>query len=420
MKQKSGFMATVVTVVVCLAAAVGIVVFSNRLIDEIENEAKNMSEIYSEVTRALLKESAIEAQTTDDNQLTVGNRLVDVCFNVIQKNEFVPVAIIHYDLKTDEIKGIDQRNLIEGHANATVDLKHDKALAKVIKELTLHNDSIHIINKSEAPKYNMEEYSTLYYGNPTILRNVTYITIMEFLVIAVLITIIVMRIIRSRRERENIWKSLALETAHQIATPVSGLNGCVCLLRDGYPDKEYLANEIEKDAKRLSQVANRFQNLGKKAKIEDGPLMEELATVCEYINGRTPKGVVVSLVAPNGDVSVPHDKTLIGWSVENICKNAADAIGSNPTGSITVTLKGDNNGAIIEIRDTGKGMTQATASHIFDTGFTTKASGWGLGLALVHRIICQYHHGKVYVANSTPGIGTTFRIVLPRQLTVNS
>lgn len=405
---KSSLLMSVAIITACVVAAVGIVVFSNRLTDDIRKQAKTIGELYSGVTKSIVNENAMETK--------VG----DTFLNLLQKNDFVPVVIISYEINTDSIFDEDHRNLIYGRADSTLDkVRHKAIIDKAIAEIKSNNDSINVISKVEAKEMGLPFYMTLYYGEPRIMRNVTYITIMEVFVILMLVTIIVMRIISARREKENIWKSLALETAHQIGTPVGGLMGWIDLIKDGYPDKDKIVEGLEEDTDRLKQVADRYQNLGRKAKIENGHLMEELKKVGKYIDGRTPKGVTVSFVAPDGDVSVPHDKTLIGWAVENICKNAADAMKDSPTGSITITLRRDSRGAVIDIADTGKGMTQATMSHIFDQGFTTKPAGWGLGLALTRRIVREYHHGKVFVASSTPGKGTTFRILLPAQLTVN-
>jgi signal transduction histidine kinase len=176
---------------------------------------------------------------------------------------------------------------------------------------------------------------------------------------------------------------------------------------------EEVATEMTYDIDRLQSVAERFSKIGSTPDMSTTPIDDDLQYVYNYLRSRLSKSVTLGLDIAAPGLPVRHEPTLIRWAVENICKNAADAISG--TGSITVRQSADEKNVIVDIIDTGKGMDNKTRKHIFDAGYTTKTRGWGIGLALVKRIITEYHKGKVYVAASKIGEGTTFRIELPRR-----
>ena len=254
---------------------------------------------------------------------------------------------------------------------------------------------------------------TLYYGENKLLAGVAFVRWMEAAVVTLMVALMWMLLTSARRrERDSLWKGLALETAHQLGTPISALDAWRDLLESGAADNAMVAKEMGKDLDRLKAVSERFSKIGSQPAMTTAPINDSLRQVAEYMNRRTSKRIRIELREPEGDVTAPHDPTLLRWAVENVCKNAADAI--DGSGRIDISVGQKDGRAVIDIADTGKGMTPATRRRVFDAGFTTKKRGWGIGLALVKRIVEEYHRGRVWVAESRPGTGTRFRMTLPQ------
>ena len=221
-------------------------------------------------------------------------------------------------------------------------------------------------------------------------------------------------IIRRRKKKEEniIWIGLARETAHQLGTPITSLVGWRDLMLMGDVEPSVVADEMTKDIDRLQSVADRFSKIGSLPEMHPSPIADELQSVVNYLERRLPSKVTITLYADDAgrDAKPKHNDVLMKWAVENICRNAADAIEAE--GNISINVTTERGCTLIDISDTGKGMDKKTQRRIFNAGYTTKKRGWGLGLALVRRIVVEYHHGDVSVLRSTPGVGTTFRIKL--------
>lgn len=213
-------------------------------------------------------------------------------------------------------------------------------------------------------------------------------------------------------EQNSVWVGMGKETAHQLGTPISSLMAWVELLKMN-PDNEATCEEINKDIDRLNTVSKRFSQIGSNPTLKQENILPVIASTISYLSTRSPKRVSIeSNIDAFTEIVVPFNSSLIEWTIENISKNAIDAMEGN--GKITISLEEDDNKLYIDIADTGKGMPKSQFKKIFQPGYTTKQRGWGLGLSLVKRIVEEYHTGKIYVKSSVIGQGTTFRIELPK------
>lgn len=250
-----------------------------------------------------------------------------------------------------------------------------------------------------------------YYGESRLLKQVRYYPLVQLLIVALFILVTLAAInARHRAEQNQLWAGLAKETAHQLGTPVSALHGWVEMLRESPVDPQ-MVNEIEKDVTRLKLVSDRFSKIGSTPKLVQRDMVHAVEQVMEYVKKRAPDKVKFSLHHDQPNIMVPLSDPLFDWVIENILKNALDAMEGQ--GRIDVTIQDQASRVTIDIVDSGKGMNAAQAARVFNAGFTTKKRGWGLGLTLSKRIIEEYHKGSLAVKWSEPGKGTCFRIVLP-------
>ena len=215
-----------------------------------------------------------------------------------------------------------------------------------------------------------------------------------------------------RAEQNKVWVGLSKETAHQLGTPISSLLAWTTILQESYPEDNLLP-EMEKDIERLQLIADRFSKIGSLPEPLPTSLNEILTQTVDYMDRRTSKKIIIREVYPSNDIIVRLNQSLFQWVVENLCRNAADAIGDQD-GTISISLIETQRRAIVEISDTGKGIARKNLKNVFRPGFTTKERGWGLGLSLAKRIVEDYHHGRIYVKNSEPGRDTTFAIELKK------
>lgn len=253
----------------------------------------------------------------------------------------------------------------------------------------------------------------VYYEDTLLLRSLCWLPLFYFFIAAVLL-VVSYNLFRTARtaEQNRIWVGLAKETAHQLGTPISSLTGWVEYLRGKEFSPQYAA-EVEKDLRRLETITQRFSKIGSVPELQQSDVQEATQAAVSYLQNRAPRKVNFVVTFPQGDPFLaPINNTLYQWVIENLCKNAIDAMEGN--GTITVTASQDARKIYIDISDTGRGMSPSVQKHIFDSGFTTKTRGWGLGLPLARRIVNQYHRGRLYLKYSIPGQGTCFRIVLKK------
>ena len=254
------------------------------------------------------------------------------------------------------------------------------------------------------------DYIYVYYEESVMLRRLTFYPYVQLLVVAFFGMVCLFAIQASTRAEQNrVWVGLSRETAHQLGTPISSLMAWSEVLRESYPDDPLLP-EMDNDVRRLQLIAERFSKIGSAPELEQQDLRPLLRRVTDYFDRRTSRKVSFTLTLPPDPVSVSLNAPLFEWVIENLCKNAVDAMQGE--GHISITLIPSSAGAAIEVRDTGKGIAHKHFASVFKPGFTTKKRGWGLGLSLAKRIVEEYHRGRIFVKDSTLGVGTTFRIEL--------
>ena len=250
------------------------------------------------------------------------------------------------------------------------------------------------------------------YDDSDILLQLAYYPYIQLAVVVIFFIICFVAVINSKRAEQNrVWVGLSKETAHQLGTPISSLMAWVEVLKSKYSEDELLP-EMERDVERLQMVAERFSKIGSKS----DPVVADVNSVIEravgYMKRRSPAKVQYEVVPTDAPLLAPLNIPLLEWVVENLCKNAIDAMCGN--GTITVVVADCAGKVVVDVTDTGKGIAKSQWDDVFKPGFTTKPRGWGLGLSLAKRIVEEYHKGRIFVKKSLPGVGTTFRIELKK------
>lgn len=250
-----------------------------------------------------------------------------------------------------------------------------------------------------------------YYGHTSLLDEVRYYPLVQLFIVALFILVTLYSItIRNKATQNQLWAGMAKETAHQLGTPVSSLEGWVEMLKESAIDAKTV-QEIQKDVDRLKLVSDRFGKIGSQPQLENRDLVAQVRSMMEYIRKRA-AGKVQFTLAGAAMVDARISGPLFDWVIENLLKNALDAMDGK--GAITVNIQEQEKEILIDVTDTGKGIAARNLQRVFKPGFTTKKRGWGLGLSLSKRIVEQYHQGQLFVRQSEVGRGTTFRIVLKK------
>ena len=254
------------------------------------------------------------------------------------------------------------------------------------------------------------DYNDVCYDDSLMLKRLTTYPYVQLGVVLIFVVIAIFALLTSKKAEQNkVWVGLSKETAHQLGTPISSLMAWVEMLKESYPNDELLP-EMDKDVKRLQLIAERFSKIGSLPEPVPASLAEVMQHVVEYMSRRTSNKVQITMQCPKEDVIVKLNAQLYEWVIENLCKNAVDAMEGE--GSITLVVFKEASTIVTEVTDTGKGIAKKNIKNVFRPGFTTKKRGWGLGLSLAKRIVEEYHHGKIFVKSSELGKGTTFRIEL--------
>lgn len=305
---------------------------------------------------------------------------------------------------------LDSISVVKGWQNHTQekDLNSNKYLRQRLESFRSTRPPIEWINPLDSTQRNR-----YYYGHSRLLNEVQYYPIVQLFIVALFIIITLLALTSSYRSTQNqVWAGMAKETAHQLGTPVSSLEGWIEILRET-PGNEKYVPELEKDVMRLRLVSDRFGKIGSTPQLENLNVVKQVEEVMEYVRKRAPGKVIFKLNNHlSEDIMVPLSGPLFDWVIENLLKNALDAMEAK--GWITIDLKENKKDIIIDVTDTGKGISAKNVANVFKPGFTTKKRGWGLGLSLSKRIIEQYHKGSIEVKHSEIGKGTTFRIILKK------
>ena len=261
--------------------------------------------------------------------------------------------------------------------------------------------------------FDSTQTNMLYYGESSLLKQIRYFPIIQLLVAALFIIITLITVsTRNKSTQNQVWAGMAKETAHQLGTPLSSLQGWVEMLKEEAGSRK-IAIEMSKDVDRLKLVSDRFGKIGSTPQLEEANVVEQVQQMVAYIKRRSPEKVLFSLNSHGEeDITALMNAPLFDWVIENLLKNALDAMEGK--GSIAIEIKNETAQVVIDVTDSGKGINPKNISNVFKPGFTTKKRGWGLGLSLSKRIINQYHKGELFVKNSEPGKGTTFRLILKK------
>jgi len=317
----------------------------------------------------------------------------DVSFeqSVITQNTTIPVVL------TDSLFNVlSYRNLEEDREYTPEELK---TLAIKFSE----NHSPIVVDLGEG------NIQYICYGNSNLYKKLFFFPIVQFLVLILFVSLITLSILFSKKSEQNkVWVGLSKETAHQLGTPISSLMAWIEIMQSKYPDDDMFC-EMNKDVDRLHTVAERFSQIGSKADLKRSCLNEVIEKQVNYIGTRFSKKVQI-LFSSDASYFAMLNVPLFEWVIENLCKNAVDAM--DGTGHIDICLSSKEGMIYVDIIDDGKGISLKNKNKVFSPGYTTKKRGWGLGLSLVKRIVEEYHKGKIYVKSSHPGRGTTFRIEL--------
>lgn len=318
-------------------------------------------------------------------------------------------SLIRNEQKSIPIIETDEKDSIVSYINidSTKIAANPSYLQKKLKEFKTQNQPI-ILEVSKEPLL-INKY---YYGHSALLQQVKYYPMVQLFIVALFIIITIISLqIRNKSTQNQVWAGMAKETAHQLGTPVSSLQGWVEMLRETEGSQQ-IANEIEKDVQRLRLVSDRFGKIGSTPQLEPHDVVKQVEEMVEYIRKRATGKVHLEVKKNAAAMPAAISPPLFDWVIENLLKNALDAMDGK--GSIIVDMHNEEHSIIIDVSDTGKGIASQNINRVFKPGFTTKKRGWGLGLSLSKRIIEQYHKGQLYVKHSEQGKGTTFRIVLKK------
>ncbi len=369
--------------VIAIAIVTGTIFYSRYLAKKIAADERRKVETWVEAEKFLIN------SPTD-----VDTRLVS---SIIINNKDIPII------------GVNEAGEIIEHINLdSTRIKKDSAyLFQKLRQFKSRHSPIVYTDPLNGKK------DLYYYGSSRLLQEVRYYPIVQLFIVGLFIFFVLHTIsIRNRSLQNQLWAGMAKETAHQLGTPVTSLEGWVAMLKEN-PDTEKIAAELAKDVDRLQLVSDRFSKIGSTPRLEGRDLLVQINNVVDYVRRRSP-GKVQFVVNAHHESSIPVQisASLFDWVIENLLKNALDAMDGK--GTITIEITCFQQLVQIDVTDTGKGIADIHIKKVFKPGFSTKKRGWGLGLTLSHRIIHEYHKGQLFVKQSEPGKGSTFRIILPK------
>ena len=369
----------ILLVVAAVLIAVASLLVSHFLVRDLSTEEHHRMEVWAQALHAL--------NAADENTD------LSLVLNVMEGNNTIPVIVVNSEGGIDDFRNIDDTLQVASYARRMIQAGDT---IRVDSQLVCYDESI-MLKRLQAWPY------------------------VQLGIVLIFVVVAIFALLSSKRAEQNkVWVGLSKETAHQLGTPVSSLMAWVEMLKEQYPEDELLP-EMDKDVRRLQLIADRFSKIGSLPEPVEASMNEVLQHVVEYMDRRTSRQVQMLLRVPDHDVRVKMNASLFEWVVENLCKNAVDAMEGHGTITLTLTEEGSaalsaNNSSlvVIEVQDTGKGIRKKDLGNVFIPGFTTKKRGWGLGLSLAKRIVEEYHRGHIFVKQSEVGKGTTFRIELKK------
>jgi signal transduction histidine kinase len=364
---------------VAIIIGAGSLFYTNFLMKKLSDEERKRVELW--------------AKANEEIQKSKPDQDVSFIFHVLLSNNTIPVI-----LASPEDSIISYRNL------DSLKMKNPQFRQNMLEDMKKNNAPIEI-------ELLNEKRNLIYFNDSTILNQLYYYPFIQLAIISLFILVSYLAFSTSRKSEQNhVWLGMSKETAHQLGTPISSLMGWVEVLKLENPENPSIA-EIEKDVNRLERVAERFSKIGSAPALKKEQIQVALKSALDYIQNRSSKKVQFDInIKIDNPIEIPLSLNLFEWVIENICRNAIDAM--NGEGKITVNLIELENQIMIDISDTGKGISKSKHKTVFQPGYTTKQRGWGLGLSLSERIIEEYHNGRIYIKQSDPKTGTTFRILL--------
>lgn len=365
--------------IIFAAIIIGIsLIFINKLASSLAKEEHRKMETWAEATRLLLNDE-----------------YSDFIFHIIEQNENIPVIIVD-----DRDRYISARNFNEPKTNV------EQYYEKQIQRLKNTNPPIEIVLDENTSQY-------IYYDNSNLLKMLEYFPYIQLSIIALFLMLVIWAISTDKRaEQDKLWAGLSKETAHQLGTPISSLMAWNEILKTKIGENDIIISEINKDIERLKIITERFSKIGSIPELSQQNISVITEQAVNYMLNRTSKKITYSVEDSSTKHTCLISTPLFEWVIENLCKNAIDAM-EGKEGNIDFELFNQEDTLIIEITDSGRGIERNKFKSIFEPGYTTKQRGWGLGLSLAKRIIEEYHNGKIFVKSSELGLGTTFRIELP-------
>lgn len=368
-----------IAVVLAVFVAVFTYYYTGNLVNKLKIEEQKRIELWAEAYKDIL-------------QTDITQKVSLISFKIMQENNTIPVIMT------------DEHGDIISFANLdSIKATNKSYLVRKLNKMKQKNKPIELVYSDTHRDYIYFAESNLL----TLLRKYPYYQ--AILVIMFLLVVYILLIVSKKAEDNQVWVGMSKETAHQLGTPISSLLAWLELLKME-KSEDPLLFEIEKDIKRLELITERFSRIGSEPRLEKMNLVSVIEFALEYLKPRTSSKINYILKFENKCVNVNLNSALFQWVIENMCKNSIDAM--NGVGEITIYVRVDNKKAYIDLSDTGKGMTKNEQKKIFKAGYTTKKYGWGMGLALVKRIIEQYHQGEIFVLKSVLQKGTTIRIIL--------
>ncbi len=360
--------------------AVGSLLVSHCLVRDLSAEERNKMEVWAEAMRSL--------NAADENtDLTL-------VLKVVNENHTIPVIVMDNHGQVQTFRNLDTEKTDEAYVKRLGEKWHRRG--QYIKISVSAREDIFVC-----------------YDDSLMLKRLAYYPYVQLCVMLIFVAIAIFALLTFKRAEQNkVWVGLSKETAHQLGTPISSLMAWTEMLKESYPDDE-LIPEMDKDVKRLQLIADRFSKIGSLPEPVPTSLNDIVDHVIEYMDRRTSKSIEMKKHIPEGDIILNLCPQLFEWVIENLCKNAVDAMGGKD-GVITISVFDLAGMAVVEVADTGKGIRKKDVANVFKPGFTTKKRGWGLGLSLAKRIVEEYHKGKIFVKYSEVGKGTTFRIELKK------
>ena len=369
--------------VIAIVIAIGSLWVSHTITEALSQEERNKMEVWAEAIHSL--------NTADENTDLA------LVLKVVNGNNTIPVVVIDAKDSVQAIRNINFTITKSADVNSQA-----LALAHQLKR------------KGRAIKLQMSDnphdFIEVCYDDSLLIKRLTIYPYIQLIVVVLFITLAFLALLWSKKAEQNrLWVGLSKETAHQLGTPISSLMAWNEILKEQYPDDPFIA-DMGEDVKRLQLIADRFSKIGSQPTFEPCNMNDIVLKVAAYIGKRASSGIAIETKLSAEPAVVRINMLLIEWVIENLCKNAIDAIGNK--GAITIEVMNMKHGVVVDVSDTGKGIRKADIANVFRPGFTTKKRGWGLGLSLAKRIIEQYHKGHIFVKQSEQGVGTTFRIEL--------